>query len=103
MDFVRELGADTVIDYRNEDFEQRRSDYDLVLDSLGGKNLKQSLRVLKPGAWRLVSPGRPIRRLPAKPASTRCSLGDHLTQCRHQTPGQEARSELRVPVHARQW
>lgn len=37
MDFVREIGADTVIDYRNEDFEQRLSDYDLVLDSLGGK------------------------------------------------------------------
>jgi len=47
--FVRDLGADTVIDYRTQDFEQVLSDYDLVLDSLGGDNVKKSLRVLKPG------------------------------------------------------
>jgi NADPH:quinone reductase-like Zn-dependent oxidoreductase len=47
--FVRELGADTVIDYRTQDFEQFLTGYDLVLDSLGGKNLEKSLRVLKPG------------------------------------------------------
>ena len=40
MDFVRGLGADTVIDYRNEDFEQRLTGYDLVLDSLGGETLE---------------------------------------------------------------
>lgn len=59
MDFVRELGADTVIDYRTEDFEQRLSDYDLVLDSLGGKNLKKSLRVLKPGGMAIGISGPP--------------------------------------------
>lgn len=59
MDFVRELGADTVIDYRNEDFEQQLSDYDLVLDSLGGKNLKKSLRVLKPGGIAIGISGPP--------------------------------------------
>src|SRR6266487_3288646 len=48
-DFVRELGADIVIDYRNQDFEQLVEGYDLVLDSLGGKNLEKSLRVLRPG------------------------------------------------------
>lgn len=48
-DFVRELGADTVIDYRNEDFAELISGYDLVLDSLGGENLKKSLGILKPG------------------------------------------------------
>jgi NADPH:quinone reductase-like Zn-dependent oxidoreductase len=47
--FVRALGADTVIDYRNQDFEHHLSGYDLVLDSLGGENLEKSLRVLKPG------------------------------------------------------
>ncbi|MFF5790600.1 NADP-dependent oxidoreductase [Paeniglutamicibacter sp. NPDC012692] len=59
MDFVRELGADTVIDYRNEDFEQRLSGYDLVLDSLGGENLKKSLRVLKPGGKAIGISGPP--------------------------------------------
>lgn len=49
VDFVRELGADVVIDYRSQDFEQLLDGYDLVLDSLGGKNLEKSLRVLRPG------------------------------------------------------
>ncbi|PZF86336.1 NADP-dependent oxidoreductase [Jiangella anatolica] len=48
-DFARELGADVVIDYRGQDFEQLLDGYDLVLDSLGGKNLEKSLRVLRPG------------------------------------------------------
>jgi NADPH:quinone reductase-like Zn-dependent oxidoreductase len=45
-DFVRDLGADIVIDYRNQDFEELLSGYDLVLDSLGGENLEKSLRIL---------------------------------------------------------
>jgi NADPH:quinone reductase-like Zn-dependent oxidoreductase len=48
-DFVRELGADIVIDYRTQDFEQLLDGFDLVLDSLGGENLEKSLRVLEPG------------------------------------------------------
>jgi NADPH:quinone reductase-like Zn-dependent oxidoreductase len=48
-DFVRGLGADVVIDYRSQDFEQLLGGYDLVLDSIGGKNLETSLRVLRPG------------------------------------------------------
>ncbi|RKW71824.1 NADP-dependent oxidoreductase [Galactobacter caseinivorans] len=48
-DFVRELGADEVIDYRTQDFENAEARYDLVLESLGGENLVKSLRVLKPG------------------------------------------------------
>ncbi|MFJ9713237.1 NADP-dependent oxidoreductase [Streptomyces sp. NPDC101234] len=58
-DFVRELGADTVIDYRSQDFEQLLSGYDLVLDSLGGENLEKSLRVLKPGAKAIGIAGPP--------------------------------------------
>jgi NADPH:quinone reductase-like Zn-dependent oxidoreductase len=48
-DFVRELGADIVVDYRRQDFAEELSGYDFVLDSLGGENLEKSLRVLKPG------------------------------------------------------
>ena len=58
-DFVRELGADTVIDYRAQDFEQRLSGYDLVLDSLGGENLEKSLRVLRPGGKAIGIAGPP--------------------------------------------
>lgn len=48
-DFVRGLGADIVIDYRSDDFEQLLSGYDLVLDGQGGEVLEKSLRILKPG------------------------------------------------------
>lgn len=58
-DFVRGLGADTVIDYRSQDFEQLLSGYDLVLDSLGGENLEKSLRVLKPGGKAIGIAGPP--------------------------------------------
>ncbi|WP_341976381.1 NADP-dependent oxidoreductase [Microbacterium sp. LWO13-1.2] len=57
--FVRELGADRVIDYRSEDFEQALSGYDLVIDSLGGENLEKSLRVLRPGGKAISIAGPP--------------------------------------------
>lgn len=59
MDFVRELGADVVIDYRSQDFEQFLGGYDLVLDSLGGENLRKSLRALKPGGKAIGITGPP--------------------------------------------
>jgi NADPH:quinone reductase-like Zn-dependent oxidoreductase len=59
LEFVRELGADTAIDYRSQDFEQILGGYDLVLDSLGGENLKKSLRILKPGGKAIGIVGPP--------------------------------------------
>lgn len=58
-DFVRELGADVVIDYRTQDFEKELSGYDLVLDSLGGDNLEKSLRILRPGGKAIGISGPP--------------------------------------------
>jgi NADPH:quinone reductase-like Zn-dependent oxidoreductase len=58
-DFVRDLGADTVINYRTQDFEELLSGYDLVLDSLGGENLEKSLRILKPGGKAIGISGPP--------------------------------------------
>ncbi|MDQ0079646.1 NADP-dependent oxidoreductase [Arthrobacter oryzae] len=57
--FVRDLGADIVIDYRTQVFEQRLSGYDLVLDSLGGQILQKSLRILKPGGKAIGIAGPP--------------------------------------------
>ena len=52
--FVRELGADDVIDYRAERFEERVHGVDAVFDTVGGDTLRRSWNVLKPGG-RLVT------------------------------------------------
>lgn len=54
VNLVRRLGADVVIDYKKDDFENVLSDYDVVLNSLDKVTLEKSLRVLKPGG-RLIS------------------------------------------------
>lgn len=58
-EFVRSLGADVVIDYRNEDFEELLTGYDLVLDSLGGETLEKSLGILQPGGKAIGISGPP--------------------------------------------
>lgn len=59
LDKVRELGADEVVDYTQQDFAQVLSGYDVVLDSLGGPNLEKSLTVLKPGGLAISVVGPP--------------------------------------------
>ena len=49
LDFVRSLGADEVIDYRAERFEDVARDVDVVFDTVGGETLERSWGVLKPG------------------------------------------------------
>ncbi|MFF7163440.1 NADP-dependent oxidoreductase [Streptomyces sp. NPDC008086] len=56
---VKDLGADLVVDYSKEDFSKVLSDYDLVLDSVGGANLEKSLTVLKPGGLAISVVGPP--------------------------------------------
>lgn len=46
-DLVKELGADLVIDYTTQTFEDELSDYDLVVDTIGGETLARSFEVLK--------------------------------------------------------
>ncbi|HZA62019.1 MAG TPA: NADP-dependent oxidoreductase [Nitrososphaeraceae archaeon] len=47
--FVQELGADVVIDYKTQTFEDLLHDYDAVFDTVGGETYKRSFRVLKKG------------------------------------------------------
>lgn len=46
---VESLGADVVVDYKKEAFEEQLRDYDVVLNSQDEKTLKKSLGVVKPG------------------------------------------------------
>jgi NADPH:quinone reductase-like Zn-dependent oxidoreductase len=56
---VRDLGADEVIDYTHDDFANVLDGYDVVLDSLGGGNVKKSLTVLKRGGIAISVAGPP--------------------------------------------
>jgi NADPH:quinone reductase-like Zn-dependent oxidoreductase len=47
--FVQSLGADVVIDYRAERFEEVARDVDMVFDTVGGETQERSLRVLRKG------------------------------------------------------
>lgn len=58
IEFVESLGADRVIDYKNEDFTEILHDMDIVFDTLGGDIQKQSYQVLKEGGC-LVSIAQP--------------------------------------------
>ena len=48
-EWLRELGADEVIDYCSERFEERVVDFDVVIDFPGGDLGARSLEVLRPG------------------------------------------------------
>src|SRR6266498_2148674 len=54
VDLVRSLGADEVIDYKTQEFEDVLRDYDAVLGTVRGDAIEKSLRILKPGS-RIVS------------------------------------------------
>ena len=56
---VKSLGADVVIDYKTQDFEDHLRDYDVVLNSQDGKTLDKSLRVLKKGGKLISISGPP--------------------------------------------
>lgn len=59
--WVKALGADIIIDYKTTDFEKELKDYDVVLDTQGGKILEKSLNVLKRGGRIISISGPPDR------------------------------------------
>ncbi|QAS53219.1 NADP-dependent oxidoreductase [Halobacillus litoralis] len=48
-DWVEELDVDEFINYKEEDFSELLSDFDIVLDTLGGSVQEKSFKVLKEG------------------------------------------------------
>ncbi|PWJ03534.1 NADPH:quinone reductase [Streptomyces sp. NWU49] len=48
-DFLRGIGVDEPVDYRETDFAETVKDVDVVLDTIGGDYALRSLRVLRPG------------------------------------------------------
>ena len=57
-DYLRELGADQVIDYTAVDFAQATPPCDVVFDTVGGEVHQRSFAVLRPGGRLIhVAPG----------------------------------------------
>lgn len=56
---VKGLGADVVIDYKSQNFEEVLRDYDVVLNSQDGATLNKSLQVLKSGGQVISISGPP--------------------------------------------
>ena len=59
VDWVKALGADVVIDYKQQDFSSVLHDYDVVLNSLGHEELNRSLQILRPGGHLISISGPP--------------------------------------------
>jgi NADPH:quinone reductase-like Zn-dependent oxidoreductase len=64
LDFVRDLGADEVVDHRTTRFEDVVRDVDVVFDTVGGETLARSWDVLRPGGT-LVTIAASEERTPA--------------------------------------
>ncbi|HET9161000.1 MAG TPA: NADP-dependent oxidoreductase [Caulobacteraceae bacterium] len=58
-DFVRQLGAEAVVDYQHEDFASVAHDIDLVFDLIGGETRERSWAVLREGGTLVSTVGEP--------------------------------------------
>lgn len=63
VDFVRGLGADEVVDYKNQKFEEVLKNIDIVFDTLGGDSLYKSFQIIRPNGWIVSISGAPDYRL----------------------------------------
>jgi NADPH:quinone reductase-like Zn-dependent oxidoreductase len=57
VELVRSLGADSVIDYTQEDFTKSGETYDVIFDAVGKHSFKQSKGSLKPGGAYVATDG----------------------------------------------
>ncbi|GAB6615558.1 MULTISPECIES: NADP-dependent oxidoreductase [Bacillus] len=61
-DLVKSLGADEIINYKTEKFEEMLKDYDAVFDTIGGTTLEKSFDIIKDGGNIVSVSGMPNAR-----------------------------------------
>ena len=59
LDFVRDLGADAVVDYTSDDFSRAEPRYDVVLDLIGSHKVGTMRRLLTAEGMYVAASGRP--------------------------------------------
>ncbi len=79
IEFVKNLGADEVIDYKKEQFEEKSKDFDAVFDTVGGKVTDKSLQVLKKGGFLVSMVGQPDEELAKKQGATAIAQNSVVT------------------------
>jgi NADPH:quinone reductase-like Zn-dependent oxidoreductase len=57
VEMVRSLGADHVVDYKQQDFTDGKERYDLILDNIGNHGFADLANVMKPGGLIVVVGG----------------------------------------------
>jgi NADPH:quinone reductase-like Zn-dependent oxidoreductase len=63
ISFVRDLGANTVIDYRTQRFEEEVREADAVIDLVGGETQDRSFQVLRRGGKLISAVSNPDQHL----------------------------------------
>lgn len=77
--YVRELGADEVIDYKKEMFEEKLKNFDAVFDTVGGPTTEKSFKVLRKGGTLVSMLGRPNSGLAQQHGVTAIGQLTHVT------------------------
>jgi alcohol dehydrogenase len=78
--YVRELGADAVIDYKSEKFEEKLPhDFDAVYDTVGGETYVRSFDLLKPNGIIVSMLEKPNEELMQAHAVTAIGQFTHIT------------------------
>lgn len=95
-DFVTRLGADRVVDYSTERFEDQVADVDVVFDAVGGETQARSWAVLRPGGT-LVSIVQPPDPEAASAAEGRGVF--FVVEPDRLRPGVPHRTDRRRPSH----
>ena len=96
--YVRDLGADTVIDYQKESFEKVLSGYDFVFDTVAGETYKKSFAVLKRGGTIISMLEQPNAELAARHGVTALSQMTQVTTARLNTIGELVKNNT-IKVH----
>lgn len=65
-EFVKQLGADEVIGYQNQKFDEILKDYDFVFDTVGEETTDRSFKILKKGGIIASMKGQPNPELAAQ-------------------------------------
>ena len=66
LDMLRSLGADHVIDYKQEDFTRKGGPYDVIIDVIGKSSFSRSVRALKANGRYILGNPSPLGRIRAR-------------------------------------